>query len=153
MSPWTRVALPPAPSTSRLASSAAAALPLKLIATFAPSRARRTAVARPMPRPPPVMSAVRPTSFIAAPKLAGLPCGRGAGSGGAEDQRGVVAAEAHRVGQRRPYRSSPRLVRYAVESERRVRGLVVDRRRGASIPHLEDASETTGRPRGTRQVT
>src|ERR1700728_3011961 len=58
------MAFPPARSIS-LTTDAAASAPLVYVtATFAPSAARRSAMAAPMPREPPVMSATFPSNFL-----------------------------------------------------------------------------------------
>src|SRR4029077_9688829 len=57
-------AFPPSRSIS-LTTDAAASAPFEYVmATFAPSEARRLAIAAPMPRDPPVISAVFPSSFL-----------------------------------------------------------------------------------------
>src|SRR6266550_1758619 len=73
--------------------------------------------------------------------------------GGAEDERGVVSAEAHRVGERGLDRSGARFVRYVVEVECGVGRLVVDRRRDAPIAHGQHAGHGLERPSRTEQVT
>src|SRR5438552_2206154 len=58
------MAFPPSRSIS-LITDAAASAPLEYVmATFAPSMARRLAMAAPIPREPPVMSAIFPSSFL-----------------------------------------------------------------------------------------
>src|SRR6202049_4493875 len=58
------MAFPPARSIS-LATDAAASAPfVYVMATFAPSAARRLAIAAPMPREPPVMSAIFPSRLL-----------------------------------------------------------------------------------------
>src|ERR1700675_3445211 len=58
------MAFPPARSIS-LTTDAAASAPFEYVmATFAPSAARRLAIAAPMPREPPVMSAIFPSRFL-----------------------------------------------------------------------------------------
>src|SRR3989475_11161097 len=57
-------AFPPAPSIALTTDSAASAPFVYVMATFAPSAARRLAIAAPMPREPPVMSAIFPSSFF-----------------------------------------------------------------------------------------
>src|SRR4029077_18869265 len=57
-------AFPPSRSIS-LTTDAAASAPFEYVmATFAPSEARRLAIAAPMPRDPPVISAIFPSSFL-----------------------------------------------------------------------------------------
>src|SRR5438128_5065450 len=58
------IAFPPARSISLTADAAAAAPFVYVMATFAPSAARRLAIAAPMPREPPVISAIFPSSFL-----------------------------------------------------------------------------------------
>src|SRR5882724_3648730 len=58
------IAFPPARSISSTTDAAAAAPFAYVMATFAPSAARRLAIAAPMPREPPVMSAIFPSSFL-----------------------------------------------------------------------------------------
>src|SRR5437870_1109849 len=63
-SAWIAIAFPPARSIS-LTTDAAASGPFEYVmATFAPSAARRLAIPAPMPREPPVMSAIFPSSFL-----------------------------------------------------------------------------------------
>src|SRR5207253_10725962 len=63
-SAWIAIAFPPAPSIS-LTTDAAASAPFEyVIATFAPSEARRLAIAAPMPREPPVIRAIFASSFL-----------------------------------------------------------------------------------------
>src|SRR5438105_5319229 len=142
-SPWTSAARAPAASTARFVSSAAVAFPLKLMAMFAPSLASRIAVARPIPRPAPVTSAVRPAS----PPISGE-----RPSGLAEDERGVVAAEAHRVRQGGLDLPGPRRIRDVVQVQRRIRRRVVDRRRDAAVAHREEARDRLERAGGPEEV-
>src|ERR1700756_946007 len=58
------IAFPPARSISLTTDAAASAPFVYVMATCAPSAARRLAIAAPMPREPPVMSAIFPSSFI-----------------------------------------------------------------------------------------
>src|SRR3954463_4384338 len=60
MSAWTATARPPRASTSRRTCSISPA-ERAITATLAPSWANVVAMARPMPRPPPVTIAVRPS--------------------------------------------------------------------------------------------
>src|SRR5437870_11047236 len=63
-SAWIAIAFPPARSIS-LTTDAAASGPFEYVmATFAPSAARRLAIPAPMPRELPVMSAIFPSSFL-----------------------------------------------------------------------------------------
>src|SRR5437588_1729500 len=63
-SAWIAIAFPPSRSIS-LTTEAAASAPFEyVIATFAPSEARRLAIAAPMPREPPVIRAIFPSSFL-----------------------------------------------------------------------------------------
>src|SRR5439155_14138601 len=55
--------------------------------------------------------------------------------GGAEDQRGVVSAKAHRVGERRLDRPCTCVVRHIVQIERGIRRFVVDRWWNTAIAH------------------
>src|SRR5436190_7951187 len=55
-------AAPPAAATAAAASLAAASFAVKLMTTLAPARPSATAIARPMPRDPPVTTATRPES-------------------------------------------------------------------------------------------
>ena len=97
----------PSASTSATVASAAAWLPRKLNATSAPWRASRSTIARPMPREPPVTSAVLPErSIIRAP-----PEGRGrrrasAAGRGRWSADGLAGAAPARPGRRR--RAGPR---------------------------------------------
>src|SRR5205809_2742353 len=63
-SAWIAIAFPPAPSISLTTNAAASAPLVYVMATLAPSAARRLAIAAPMPREPPVMSAIFPSSFL-----------------------------------------------------------------------------------------
>src|SRR5713101_1007660 len=63
-SAWIAIAFPPARSISLTTDAAASAPFVYVMATFAPSAARRLAIAAPMPREPPVMSAIFPSSFF-----------------------------------------------------------------------------------------
>src|SRR6267143_4007699 len=58
------MALPPARSISVTTDAAASAPFVYVMATLAPSAARRLAMAAPMPREPPVTSAIFPSSFL-----------------------------------------------------------------------------------------
>src|SRR5713226_2712775 len=58
------MAFPPARSISLTTDAAASAPFVYVMATFAPSAARRLAIAAPMPREPPVMSAIFPSRFL-----------------------------------------------------------------------------------------
>src|SRR6185437_6748468 len=58
------IAFPPSPSISLTTDAAASAPFVYVMATFAPSAARRLAIAAPIPRDPPVMSAIFPSSFL-----------------------------------------------------------------------------------------
>jgi hypothetical protein len=58
------IALPPLRSISLATASAASAPLVYVIATFAPSDANRLAMAAPIPREPPVISATFPSSFF-----------------------------------------------------------------------------------------
>src|SRR6185503_17906469 len=71
------VATPPAARTASTASPAAPSLAVKLITTLAPARPSATAMARPMPRDPPVTTAIRPSRSAMAHSLdASRRCGR-----------------------------------------------------------------------------
>src|SRR6266436_903437 len=63
-SAWIAIAFPPARSISLTTDAAASAPFVYVMATFAPSAARRLAIAAPIPREPPVMSAIFPSSFL-----------------------------------------------------------------------------------------
>src|SRR6202795_439864 len=63
-SAWIATAFPPSCSIALTTAEAALASFAYVIATFAPSAARRLAMAAPMPREPPVMSAIFPSSFL-----------------------------------------------------------------------------------------
>src|SRR5438477_608465 len=63
-SAWIAIAFPPAPSISLTTDAAASAPLVYVMATLAPSAARRLAIAAPMPRDPPVISAIFPSSFL-----------------------------------------------------------------------------------------
>src|SRR5213082_1231084 len=63
-SAWIAIAFPPSRSISLTTDAAASAPFVYVIATFAPSEARRLAIAAPMPRDPPVISAIFPSSFL-----------------------------------------------------------------------------------------
>src|SRR5260370_17758533 len=63
-SAWIAIAFRPTPSISLTTDAAASAPFLYVMATFAPSAARRLAIAAPIPREPPVMSAIFPFSFL-----------------------------------------------------------------------------------------
>src|ERR1700730_10076481 len=58
------IALRPRPSICLTTDAAASAPFVYVMATFAPSAARRLAIAAPIPREPPVMSAIFPSSFL-----------------------------------------------------------------------------------------
>src|ERR1700730_17567281 len=58
------IALRPRPSICFTTDAAASAPFVYVMATFAPSAARRLAIAAPIPREPPVMSAIFPSSFL-----------------------------------------------------------------------------------------
>ena len=58
------IALRPARSISLTTDAAASAPFVYVMATFAPSAARRLAIAAPMPRDPPVTRAILPSSFL-----------------------------------------------------------------------------------------
>src|SRR5258708_11776076 len=58
------MAFPPARSMALTTAAAASAPFVYVMATSAPSAARRLAIAAPMPREPPVMSAIFPSSFL-----------------------------------------------------------------------------------------
>src|SRR6266536_2215413 len=58
------IAFPPTRSISLTTEAAASAPFVYVMATFAPSAARRLAIAAPMPREPPVMSAIFPANFF-----------------------------------------------------------------------------------------
>src|SRR6185369_8660902 len=58
------MAFPPARSISLTTDAAASAPFVYVMATFAPSEARRLAIAAPMPREPPVISATFPSSCL-----------------------------------------------------------------------------------------
>src|SRR5258705_11285601 len=58
------MAFPPACSISLTTDAAASAPFVYVMATFAPSAARRLAIAAPIPREPPVTSAIFPSSFL-----------------------------------------------------------------------------------------
>src|SRR5580704_10801826 len=57
-------AFPPARSIALTTAAAESAPFVYVMATFAPSAARRLAIAAPMPREPPVMSATFPSNFF-----------------------------------------------------------------------------------------
>ena len=63
-SAWTTTASPPASAISRATASALSRVLTQFTATLAPSRAKRNAMARPMPRDEPVTIAVLPLSFM-----------------------------------------------------------------------------------------
>src|SRR5260370_24596587 len=63
-SAWIAIAFRPARSISLTTDAAASAPFVYVMATFAPSAARRLAIAAPMPREPPVISAIFPSSFF-----------------------------------------------------------------------------------------
>src|SRR6266853_1154570 len=58
------MAFPPSRSIALTTDAAASAPFVYVMATFAPSAARRLAIAAPMPREPPVMSATFPSRFL-----------------------------------------------------------------------------------------
>src|SRR5207249_11130740 len=63
-SAWIAIALPPARPISLTTDAAASAPFVYVMAMFAPCAARRLAIAAPMPREPPVMSAIFPSSLF-----------------------------------------------------------------------------------------
>ena len=67
-------ASPPCSLMRDSVSSAAAALPAYITATFAPSAARATAIARPIPREPPVTTAVLSVKSILSNPLEKFKC-------------------------------------------------------------------------------
>src|SRR6266849_6525140 len=68
-----RCAVPPRSSTSRAVFSAASRFTKKFTKTRAPASAKRSAIARPMPRPPPVTRTVREAPSLIARRLDGRP--------------------------------------------------------------------------------
>src|SRR6267154_5940143 len=63
------IAFPPARSMALTTATAASAPFVYVMAIFAPSAARRLAIAAPMPREPPVMSATFPSNFFDTVRL------------------------------------------------------------------------------------
>src|SRR5882672_4767343 len=63
-SAWIAIAFPPSRSIAFTTAEAALASFAYVMATLAPSAARRFAIAAPMPREPPVTSAIFPSSFL-----------------------------------------------------------------------------------------
>src|SRR5258705_453051 len=65
-SAWRSCTVPPRSSTSRAVFSAASRFTKKFTKTWAPASANRSAIARPMPRPPPVTRTVRGVASLMA---------------------------------------------------------------------------------------